>query len=70
MQQFDKILSCNASNDQKRKLCKSAEICFENFVNEITSSELIFGGFQPFRTTVLHATALHRTQLSKSFKTT
>ena len=42
--QLDKFLLCSACNHWKRKWCKSAAIDLKK-IREITSGELIFGGF-------------------------
>ena len=51
--QFVKFWVYTTFNDRKRKLCESAKTCLILFW-EIISSELIFGGFEPFETTVGH----------------
>ena len=51
LQPFDKFQIYSACIHRKRKLCKSAEIDFGK-IREITSGELIFGGFWSFETTV------------------
>ena len=51
LQQFDKFWKWSAYNDLKRKSSKFAETCLEKNT-EITSSELIYGEFYLFGTTV------------------